>query len=100
MTAVKPGTWGYTRTQHGTLSGYHRHKRRGVPVCEDCQTAHNTYHRDRYRNDGAARIENLARHRAQRDLMTRHRREYHELFRYHVQVLLARPPQPIGERAG
>lgn len=100
MTAVKPGTWGNTRTQHGTLSGYQRHLDRGVPVCDACRTARRAYRRENYAQAPDQRVAAIARQRAFAVLARKHRREYHDLWRHEVAVLLARPPQPIGERAG
>ena len=31
--------------EHGTYSGYQKHKRQGTLTCEDCREANNAYHR-------------------------------------------------------
>jgi WhiB family redox-sensing transcriptional regulator len=43
-----------TRFEHGTNSGYSRHKREGSAPCDDCREAHRLYEQHRTRRDDSA----------------------------------------------
>jgi hypothetical protein len=43
--------------QHGTYAGWMAHRRRGIPICDECRAAHNAYRRERHaaaRREGAS----------------------------------------------
>jgi hypothetical protein len=65
---------------HGTVSGYNIHLRRGERPCEDCHQARLEWQRNRYptlKNKVSPRAK--ARHRAMRLIVSAHMDEYREL---------------------
>lgn len=71
------GFFPYTRTRHGTLSGYDRHRERNEPICAECRAYRSKYDQI-YRGTRAAR--QRARGRADTLLRQRHPTEYDVIY--------------------
>lgn len=67
---------------HGTYSGYQKHKRLRVPICDECREANRVYHAQ-YRKDPGTMARERERNRiadvARRMVVARHLDEYYEI---------------------